>query len=853
MHTFGEWLRGQRSQHKLTRQELAARIGCSVAMLRKLEDDERRPSAQIAGLIANSLNIPMDERETFIKVARGELAMARLVTPAKPAASPARIHLPALPTPLIGRQHEVDELSRLLRDPQCRMVTLVGPGGIGKTRLSIEAASRAQDLFADGVYFVSFAPIHSTRFIVPLIADSIGLTFQGDMPAESQLLNYLHEKQILLLADNLEHLLSDPAVTGLFSEVLGHAQKLKLLVTSRESLGVQGEWVFDVPGLPIPADRQVEGTAVELFLQRARRAHVGFEATTEDYPSMIRICRLVDGMPLGIELAAAWVRTLTCEEIAGEIEHGLDFLSISAKDSPPRHRSMRAVFDHSWELLAEDEQNVLRQLSVFQGGFSREAARQVAGATLPLLSTLMTKSLIRRSGTGRYDLHELVRQYAAEHLTRRPDIQKEALARHGRYFMQLLGSEDGALRSSTQREALARLTTDIDNIRSAREWALARGEFSLIEYSLRACLILFDTLGWVQEALEYLGRVRDVLESKPSLTGEEQVALAHVLSSRSLFAYRAAQMEQANAMLVRSLDILRSLDEPRVLAEALAHSGIIALTAGNFAAALEFFREGLQVARACGDRWYAALCLTEVVAVSMFTGDETNAHEQFQSAVEAWRETGDTRMTAFGLNFLSLGAIALGKYDEARAALEESVEINRSVGDRWGLGISYRGLGLVAQAQGEHALALDSLHHSLKIFSEFGSRWDVARVLSELGQSTLALGNEAEAESFWRESLRIARESDGILTTMDALFGFACLLAKRGDHRNALQLLLICLNHPATVAETKGQAKKLAAEVRAKLTPHEIQSAETFAEDTAFEAVVNEILGQTKKLSETKE
>jgi tetratricopeptide (TPR) repeat protein len=419
--------------------------------------------------------------------------------------------------------------------------------------------------------------------------------------------------------------------------------------------------------------------------------------------------------------------------------------------------------------------------------------------------------------------------------------------------MQLLGSEDGALRSSTQREALARLTTDIDNIRSAREWALARGEFSLIEYSLRACLILFDTLGWVQEALEYLGRVRDVLESKPSLTGEEQVALAHVLSSRSLFAYRAAQMEQANAMLVRSLDILRSLDEPRVLAEALAHSGIIALTAGNFAAALEFFREGLQVARACGDRWYAALCLTEVVAVSMFTGDETNAHEQFQSAVEAWRETGDTRMTAFGLNFLSLGAIALGKYDEARAALEESVEINRSVGDRWGLGISYRGLGLVAQAQGEHALALDSLHHSLKIFSEFGSRWDVARVLSELGQSTLALGNEAEAESFWRESLRIARESDGILTTMDALFGFACLLAKRGDHRNALQLLLICLNHPATVAETKGQAKKLAAEVRAKLTPHEIQSAETFAEDTAFEAVVNEILGQTKKLSETKE
>jgi predicted ATPase len=511
---------------------------------------------------------------------------------------------------LIGRQPEVDELNRLLRDPQCRMLTLVGPGGIGKTRLALETASQAQYLFADGVFLVSFASFHSTRFIVPLIADSFGLTFQGDTPAESQLLNYLHEKQVLLLADNLEHLLSDPAVAGLFAEFLGHAAQLKLLVTSRESLGVQGEWVFEVQGLPIPEDRQVEGTAVELFLQRARRAHVGFEATTEDYPSIIRICRLVDGMPLGIELAAAWVRTLTCEEIAGEIEHGLDFLSISAKDLPARHRSMRAVFDHSWELLPSDEQNVLRQLAVFQGGFSREAAQQVAGATLPLLSALMTKSLIRRSGTGRYDLHELVRQYASEHLARHPDIRKEALARHGRYFMQFLGSEDGALRSSTQREALARLTANIDNIRSAQEWALARGEFSLIESSLRAYLILFDTLGWAQEALDTLGRVRDVLESKPSLTGEEQVALAHVLSSRSLFAYRAAQLELANAMLSRSLDILRSLDEPRVLAEALAHSGILTLTAGNFAAALDFFREGLQVARACGDRWYAALCLT---------------------------------------------------------------------------------------------------------------------------------------------------------------------------------------------------------------------------------------------------
>ena len=844
MNTFGEWLRGQRNERKLTRQEFANRIGCSVAMLRKMESDERRPSAQIAELIANCLDIPLPERETFVKVARGELTMARLISASKGDASTAsKISLPVLSTPLIGRQQEVDELNKLLRDPQCRMLTLVGPGGIGKTRLSIEIASQTQNDFADGVYFISFAPVNSSRLIVPVIADSIGLAFQGDSPAKSQLLNYLHEKQSLLLADNLEHLLRDQAVIDLFAELLRHATKVKLLVTSRESLGLQGEWVFEVQGLPIPQDLDAGGTAVELFLQRARRAHVRFNATTEDYPAIVRICRLVNGMPLGIELAAAWVRTLSCDEIAHEIERGLDFLSVSAQDLPARHRSMRAVFDQSWKLLAKQEQNVLRQLSIFQGGFSREAAQQVADATVPTLSALVTKSLTQRSGAGRYGLHELIRQYAFEQLADLPHVQKETQARHGRYFLTLLGQEDERLRGPAQRESIASLSMNIDNIRSAQEWALAQGEFALIKSTLRAYLILVDTLGWAQEALDYLGRVKDALESKPSLTTEELVALAHVLTSRSFFAYRAAQMELANTMLSRSLEILRPLNEPGVLVEALTYLGIITLTAGNFPGALQLFQEGLQVARAIGDQWYVALCLTEVVAVSMFTGNVSNAHEQFQSAVEAWRKTGDLRMTAFGLNFLSLGAIALGKYDEARSALEESVEINSAVGDRWGLGISYRGLGLVAQAQGDHTLAMESLHRSLQIFTEFGSRWDVARVLSEIAQSNFVGGNDAEAERFWRESLRIAMETRGILTTMDALVGYASLLAKRREFKSALPLLMISLDHPATVAETKVRADALAVHVKAQMTLEEVESVQIIMENNTFESVVQGILG----------
>src|SRR5512135_1608227 len=454
MDTFGEWLRQQRTHLKLTREQFAERVGCSVALLRKIEDGERRPSTQIAELIANSLNIPEADRATFVRVARGELNIERLPAVLKPSttstatALPTRNNLPVLPTPLIGRQREVEELRQLLRDPHCRLLTLVGPGGIGKTRLAIETASHVQAAFAEGVYFVPLAPVNSTRLIVPVTADALGFAFQSASSAEpkTQLFNYLKEKQALLVVDNLEHLLAEPGIE-VFAEILARAPHVKLLTTSRESLGLQDEWIFEVQGLPIPDTRYVEGsaqnTSVELFLQRARRAHVGFHATPEDYPAIVRICQLMDGMPLGIELAAAWVRTLSCGEVAQEIERGLDFLSVSTRDLPARHRSMRAVLDHSWKLLTEEEKQALARLSVFRGGFRREAAEQVAEATLVVLSTLVTKSLIRRGGDGRYDLHELIRQFAADHFAERSEDEQTAIqACHGSYYLTCFGQAD---------------------------------------------------------------------------------------------------------------------------------------------------------------------------------------------------------------------------------------------------------------------------------------------------------------------------------------------------------------------------------------------------------------------------
>ena len=307
--TFGEWLRQRREELGLTRKEFARRVGCSVSTLRKIEDSERHPSVQIAELIANCLDIPPAEHSTFVKVARGELGVDRLspvsklvgdpnISPASIASAP-RSNLPALPTPLIGRQREMEELNRLLRDPQCRLLTLVGPGGIGKTRLAIEAASHMQEVFAEGVYLIPLASVNTTQLIVPTIADAIGFIFQNANSADpkTQLFNFLKQKQVLLLIDNLEHLLTEPGIEML-AELLANAPQIKLLATSREPLDLQDEWMFEVHGLPVPENLNTEefapDTSVELFLQRARRAHVEFNAAPEDLPAVLHICRLVD-------------------------------------------------------------------------------------------------------------------------------------------------------------------------------------------------------------------------------------------------------------------------------------------------------------------------------------------------------------------------------------------------------------------------------------------------------------------------------------------------------------------------------------------------------------------------------
>ena len=857
METFGEWLREQRVARKLTREEFAKRVGCSVSALRKIESGERRPSTQIAELIANCLDIPRERRSIFVQVARGELSVNRLPSQSKSVATSdvfsTKSNLPIFATPLIGRERELNQLCELLCDPPCRLLTLVGPGGIGKTRLAIEAASSLQDDFDQGVYFVPLASVSTINAVISTIANAIHFAFYGPSDPKVQLLNYLREKQVLLIVDNVEHLLAgepgQETVAELLVELLQQAPQVKLLITSRESLELQDEWIFDVEGLPVPdsiaAEGSAQNTSVELFLQRARRAHVGYNFTIQDYPSILRICQLVDGMPLGIELAAAWVRTLSCDEIAQQIERGLDFLSVTTRDLPARHRSMRAVFDHSWKLLPDEEKQVLARLSVFRGGFRRETVEEIAEATLSMLSALVTKSLVRRSGENRYDLHELIRQFAAENLSKNNNEQIATQNRHSQYYLTSFGNAADRMHSPTQREALAEWTAEMDNIRVAWNWAITQSEFGLIEETLRAFAMLYETRGLYREGLDMLGHAINRLEvAYGPLPADPmvQAALGHLLTNRALLTFRLGRHAEAQAMLARSLEILRPLNDPRLLPEPITYLGVVMALTGDYARALELFAEARGKALAVGDRIFAATSLSLHANYSRLTGQSGDQNARLQAAVAEWRAVGDPRFIAYGLNFLGQSALALGRFDEARKALEESVELNTSVGARWNLGHAYQGLGAVAQAQGEHRRAVGLFLKAVDTFTELGGLFYIGQSLAQMGRSLFGLGNDVEAERIWRESLRIAREIRGMPVVLEALVGIASLRAKRGETQFALGLLLIVLNHPACDEETKNRAVPLRSELETQLTPIEIEAIQAYAAEKNFEAVVEDLL-----------
>jgi predicted ATPase/DNA-binding SARP family transcriptional activator len=367
-------------------------------------------------LLAAELAVQPTKETTALYEEIRDRSSLRIERSFQPAPSP-RHNLPPSSTPFVGRDEELADLADLMSDPDCRLVTLIGPGGIGKTRLALQVAAGQVGLFAQGVTYVPLATLRSADLLVPATAHALQLQFHSQENAEQQLLDFLRAKEMLLVLDSMECVLDG---SDLLAKILLDAPEVVLLVTSRQRLNLHEEWAYHVDGLAYPGTPTTEELetfgAIALFVQTARRAHRKFLLTEGEGTHVARICQLVEGMPLAVELAAASIPARTCEEIAMELERDLDTLATSLRNMPARHRSLSAAFEHSWRLLSEGERAALCQLSRFPDGFGAEAAEQVAGASSQMLTSLVDKSLLRRSTSGRYEMHRILKWCAAQKL-----------------------------------------------------------------------------------------------------------------------------------------------------------------------------------------------------------------------------------------------------------------------------------------------------------------------------------------------------------------------------------------------------------------------------------------------------
>ena len=381
-------------------------------------------------------------------------------------------NLPSEPTPFIGRRYELDEIKCHLVDT--RLLTLTGPGGIGKTRLALKVSESVSGEFEDGCFLVSLAPIRSVEHIIQTIAEALKFPLATHEDPQHQLLRYLRKRQLLLLLDNFEHLLDGVSIVN---EILQAAPGVKVLVTSREKLNLLSETNFIVGGMDfsrhVRSEDIPQNDAIALFVQSAGKVRTGFDPSPDELGQIAKICEIVQGMPLAIELAAAWLHILNVVEIADELEQGLDILSTEVRDAPERHRSIRAVFDYSWSLLDQTEHEIFMVLSIFRGGFTREAAQQVAGASLPQLAGLVNKSFLSHDqDSGRLEVHELLRQYALERLEKTPSLSITAQELHAAYYAVFMVQRWGHLKGRRQLLALAEIEADIENVRGAWRYYL---------------------------------------------------------------------------------------------------------------------------------------------------------------------------------------------------------------------------------------------------------------------------------------------------------------------------------------------------------------------------------------------
>jgi predicted ATPase/DNA-binding XRE family transcriptional regulator len=771
--SFGRWLRARRRALDLTQDDLARRVGCSTVTIRKLEADERRPSRQIAERLADGLKIMADERAAMITLARAEPNFDP--PPPETSERPLRIlpqpptNLPAPLTRLIGRKQDIAAVRNALLRGEARLLTLVGPPGIGKTRLSIAVAHDVQAAFAGGAYFVALAPLGDPALVLATIAQTLGVRETAGQPLLETLKSALHARRLLLLLDNFEHLLD---AASLVVELLEACPGLKALVTSRAALHVRGERLYALPPLLLPDPTQptaivslTRNPAVALLVECAQAVMPDFRLTEQNAAAVAGICVRLEGLPLAIELAATRVKLLHPTALLARLEQRLSLLTDGARDLPPRQRTLRAAIAWSYELLDEDEQMLFARLGVFVGGCTLDAVAAVCNATndLPVdvgggIASLLDKSLLQQvegmDGEARFTMLEMIREYALERLAA-SGAEKIVREQHAAFYLALAEAASAGQHGPSRDMWFDRLELEHNNLRVALGWWTEHGNHEQLGRAGYALWEFWDSKGHRSEGREWLAPALGT--GSPCLTLRPRLRAQVLLAAGWLAAWQG-DAGMARVLLEESLALFQELDDNQGCAAALDGLGRVALLQSEYAEAAARFRAALSVGRALGDRFRIASSLNWLALEVDIQGDSTTAWELAEESLTLFRALGMRQMCAEVLGLL--GLIANGRRDYAGATplLEESLALARAAGAWQAVSTALNGLGQVAMAQGDPQRAAPLFAESLELRRELGDRRGSIAMLTQLSEAMLECGDIARARALLGESFALSHE-----------------------------------------------------------------------------------------------
>ena len=691
--------------------------------------------------------------------------------------SPSSSSLPVQMNTIIGRAGEIAILTHLLRRENVRLLTLTGPGGVGKTRLALDVARESQAHFRDGVYFVSLAPLRRAEQVLPAFAQALGIEQVAQHPLLERLKTYVSERQLLLLIDNFEHVLD---AAPLLTELLTVAPQLHVLVTSREVLHLYGEREFEVPPLALPdprAETLTPTSAMTLFVERAQAVKPAFELNDENMQAVAAICVQLDGLPLAIELAAARVKLLAPSAILVRLQSRLDFLTSRARDVPQRHQTLRNTLNWSYDLLNECEQRFFRGLGVFVGSWTLKAAQICGGLeddTLELLTSLVDKSLVRvvedETGEMRFMLLETIREYALDCLEKQGE-QQEARKRHAGFYLKLAEEAEPYLYGKEQRSWLERLDREAANILAALQWVIARRE---LEYALRfscALLLFLQLRGSLSEGRNWLEEILAFCDTR-----EERLLplYARVLYGAGALALMRNELTLARSRLEESEKLAADIGDTRTRAIALGMLAALELHLGNYENARRFAEEGSRVLAQADDRWCKGILHNIYGKIESQQSHFKAARVRFHISLMLLKEVGDLRGQADTMVNLAHILRLQGKLKSAQFLYSKSLALFQAVGGRWNQATCLNGIGDILLLRGHYAEARARFEESLTLASKVGNQFERAAALTGLGQVAICLDDLQTASRYLRESLRLTRE-------MQHTAGVAQLLLGLGD------------------------------------------------------------------------